>query len=247
MQLLPDANTLVFGTLSLVIVLAMVFVVFTSETSDPRPGAWQSLAPRISVPSNIRTEFLAGIPVHVAAWMTPAFFLGLSPSVLRLQFGLDGGLVTGFTAFLGPFVAAIASFYFARHPARRSTIAGKVLVLVGMVVVVAGVLTTSLPILWLGAVLGGLGFGGAFGGQLRLVVPHIRPQDRAGVFAGIYTVAYLSFGVPVIIAGQLAQRWGLIPTFELYAGVLIAVAALAIVVQAGLGRRASSRTAAVGA
>lgn len=246
-QLLPDANTLVFGTLSLVMVLAMVFVVFTSETSDPRPGAWQSLAPRISVPSNIRTEFLAGIPVHVAAWMTPAFFLGLSPSVLRLQFGLDGGLVTGFTAFLGPFVAAIASFYFARHPARRSTIAGKVLVLIGMVVVVAGVLTTSLPILWLGAVLGGLGFGGAFGGQLRLVVPHIRPQDRAGVFAGIYTVAYLSFGVPVIIAGQLAQRWGLIPTFELYAGVLIAVAALAIVVQAGLGRRASSRTAAVGA
>ncbi|WP_328528291.1 MFS transporter [Nocardioides sp. NBC_00368] len=246
-QLLPDANTLVFGTLSLVMVLAMVFVVFTSETSDPRPGAWQSLAPRISVPSNIRTEFLAGIPVHVAAWMTPAFFLGLSPSVLRLQFGLDGGLVTGFTAFLGPFVAAIASFYFARHPARRSTIAGKVLVLIGMVVVVAGVLTTSLPILWLGAVLGGLGFGGAFGGQLRLVAPHIRPQDRAGVFAGIYTVAYLSFGVPVIIAGQLAQRWGLIPTFELYAGVLIAVAALAIVVQAGLGRRASSRTAAVGA
>ncbi|MFE6510888.1 MFS transporter [Nocardioides sp. NPDC057767] len=246
-QLVPEANTLVFGTLSVVMVLAMVFVVLTSETSDPRPGAWQSLTPRISVPGNIRTEFLAGIPVHVAAWMTPAFFLGLSPSVLRLQFGLDGGLVTGFTAFLGPFVAAIASFYFARHPARRSTIAGKVLVLIGMVVVVAGVLTTSLPILWLGAVLGGLGFGGAFGGQLRLVVPHIRPQERAGVFAGIYTVAYLSFGVPVIIAGQLAQRWGLIPTFELYAGVLIAVAALAIVVQAGLGRRASTRTAAVGA
>lgn len=246
-QFTPVANTLVFGALTLVMVLAIIFVVFTDETSDRRPGVWQSLTPRISVPGNIRAEFLAGIPVHVAAWMTPAFFLGLSPAVLRLHFGLDGGLVTGFTAFLGPFVAAFASFYFAGHPARRSTIVGKALVLVGMVVVVVGVLTTVLPVLWLGAVIGGLGFGGAFGGQLRLVVPHIQPQDRAGVFAGIYTVAYLSFGVPVIIAGQLAPRWGLIPTFEVYAGALIVVAALSIVVQAGLGRRASTRTVAASA
>jgi predicted MFS family arabinose efflux permease len=243
-QFTPAANTLVFGALALVMALAIVFVVLTRETSEPRPGAWRSLTPRISVPRAIRAEFVAGIPVHVAAWMTPAFFLGLSPAVLRLHFGLDGGLVTGFTAFVGPFVAALASFYFARHPARRSTITGKALVLVGMVVVVVGVLSTALPVLWLGAVVGGLGFGGAFGGQLRLVVPHIQPQERAGVFAGIYTVAYLSFGIPVIIAGQLVPRWGLIPTFEAYAGVLIAIAALGIVAQTGLGRRESARAAA---
>lgn len=246
-QFTPIANTIVFGALTLVMALAIVFVALTGETSSRRPGAWRSLTPRISIPGNVRAEFLAGIPVHVAAWMTPAFFLGLSPAVLRLHFGLDGGLVTGFTAFLGPVVAAVSSFYFAGHPARRSTIAGKTLVLLGMVVVVIGVLTTALPVLWLGAVVGGLGFGGAFGGQLRLIVPHIQPEDRAGVFAGIYTVAYLSFGVPVIIAGQLAPRWGLIPTFELYAGALIVIAALSIVVQTGLGRRESTRPAAVSA
>lgn len=246
-QFTPVANTLVFSALAVVMVLAIVFVVFTSETSGPRPGVWRSLTPRITVPSNIRAEFLAGIPVHIAAWMTPAFFLGLSPAVLRLHFDLDGGLVIGFTAFIGPFVAALASFYFARHSARRSTITGKGLVLVGMVVVVIGVLATALPVVWLGAVVAGLGFGGAFGGQVRLVVPHVQPQDRAGVFAGIYTVAYLSFGVPVIIAGQLVPRWGLIPTFELYAGVLIVIAALSIVVQTGLGRRESTRPTAASA
>jgi MFS family permease len=242
-QLTPDASRLVFGVLTAFMVVATVFVVLTPETATKQPGAVRALTPRITVPEHVRREFLAGVPVHVAGWMFPAFFLGLSPAVLRLHFGLDGGLVTGFTAFLGPFSAAVAGFYFGRHPARRSTITGNALVLLGMAVVTVGITATVLPMVWLGAVVGGIGFGGAFGGQLRLIVPHIQPRDRAGVFAAIYTVAYLSFGVPVIIAGQLAPRWGLIPTFELYAGVVIAVAALSIALHATIARRDATRSA----
>jgi hypothetical protein len=111
------------------------------------------------------------------------------------------------------------------------------LVLLGMVVVLVGVTATWLPVVWIGAVLGGAGFGSAFGGQLRLIAPHVAPQERAGVFAGIYTVGYLAFGVPVIAAGQLAPRWGLLATFETYAGVVIGFAAVGLVVQALLARR----------
>ncbi|MEU1200025.1 MFS transporter [Streptomyces sp. NPDC005813] len=231
------ANTLVFGILAGIMLLAIGFVSFTSETATKRPGVGRSLIPRISLPSHIRREFFGGIPVHIAGWMFPAFFLGLSPAVLRLHFGLHGGLVTGFTAFLGPFTAALSGFLFGRHAPRRSTLTGVSLVLAGMVVVLVGVTGTWLPILWIGAVIGGFGFGGAFGGNVRLIAPHVQPQERAGVFAGIYTVAYLSFGIPVIIAGQLAPRWGLIRTFESYAGVVIALAAISIVVQAALARR----------
>jgi len=157
--------------------------------------------------------------------------------VLRLHFGLDGGLVAGFTAFLGPITAAVSSFAFIRYAARPSTLAGMSLTLIGMVVVLVGVAGTWLPVVWIGAVIGGSGFGGAFGGQVRLIAPHVQPHERAGVFAGIYTVAYLSFGIPVIIAGQLAPPWGLIPTFELYAAVVIALAAVGIAIQAFLARR----------
>jgi hypothetical protein len=104
--------------------VAIVFVSFTAETAPGRPGALASLSPRISVPAHLRTEFVAGVPVHIAGWMFPAFFLGLSPAVLRLQFGLEGGLVTGFTAFVGPFTAAVASFAFGRHPARAARSSG---------------------------------------------------------------------------------------------------------------------------
>jgi MFS family permease len=233
----PAPNTVVFGILAGLMLVAIIFVSFTEETATKRPGAMRSLTPRVSLPSHIRREFYAGIPVHISAWMFPAFFLGLGPALLRLHFDLDGGLVAGFTAFLGPFAAAVSGFMFARYAARRATMVGMSLVFLGMVVVLVGVAGIWLPIVWLGAVIGGFGFGGAFGGQVRLIAPFVEPHERAGTFAGIYTVAYLSFGLPVIIVGQLIPRWGLVPAFELYAAAVIALSAVGVVTQAFLARR----------
>ena len=230
------ANTIVFAILTALMLGAVVFVLVTPETGVRRPGARRSLTPTIAVPAPARGEFLASIPVYVAGWMFPAFFLGLSPAVLRLHFGLHGGLVTGFTAFVGPFAAALAGFFFARHDPRRGTLVGLALVLLGMLVVLTGVTATVLPLVWVGALLGGAGFGGTFGGQIRLITPHAGAHERASLFSAVYTVAYLAFGVPVVIAGQLAPRWGLLPTFDSYAAVVITLALVGLAVQ---GARAS--------
>lgn len=231
-RLTPAANTLVFGVLTALMVLAILFVMLTPETGTRRPGARRSLVPNVTVPTGARSEFWAGIPVHVAAWMFPAFFLGLSPAVLRLHFGVDDGLVVGFTAFVGPFAASVAGFAFARYDARRGIVAGLTMVVLGMAVVLAGVLGSALAAVWIGAVIGGAGFGGTFGGQIRLLTPHAGPHERAGLFSAVYTVAYLSFGVPVVVAGLLAPHWGLIPTFETYAAVVIVLALVGVAMQA---------------
>jgi MFS family permease len=235
-QFTPDANTLVFGVLAVVMVAGFAVVALTDETGGTRPGALRSLDPRISVPARARREFLGGLPVHLPGWMLAAFFMGLSPAVLRVQFGLDGGLVAGFTAFLGPFSAAVATVAFGRLTARRTTLSGVVLVLVGMTVVLSGVAGESLPLVWLGGIVGGAGFGASFAGHLRLLGPHVEPHQRAGVFAGVYTAAYLSFGIPAILAGQLATRIGLLPTVEGYGAVVLATALLGVIVQLVLAR-----------
>ncbi|WP_243836621.1 MFS transporter [Paenarthrobacter nitroguajacolicus] len=236
-QFTSDANTLIFAILAVVMVIAVVYVSLTEETVTPRPGAFRSLAPRLGLPASIRREFGAGLPVHIAGWMFPALFLGLSPALLRVQFGLEGGLVAGFTAFLGPFTAALAGFYFTRHPARHSTLAGVSLILAGIIVVLVGISASWLPAIWIGAVLGGVGFGGSFGGQLRLIAPLVEPQQRAGVFAGIYIAAYLAFSIPVVIAGLLVPTWGIILTLQAYAATLLAFAASGVVIQAVRLRR----------
>jgi len=235
-QFTPDANALVFGVLTAMMVVGFGVVMFTVETVAKRPGALRSLDPRISLPAPVRREFLGGLPVHVPGWMLAAFFMGLSPAVLRFEFGLNGGLVAGFTAFLAPFSAAVATVAFGRVAARRTTLIGVSLVLMGMALVLVGVTAEWLSLVWLGGVVGGTGFGASFAGHLRLLAPHVEPHQRAGVFAGVYTVAYLSFGVPAIVAGRLASRIGLLGTVEGYAAVVLATAVVGLVVQASLGR-----------
>lgn len=244
-QFTPDANTLVFGILAAVMVVSFGVVALTGETVTERPGAVRSLDPRISLPAPVRREFRGGLPVHVAGWMLAAFFMGLAPAVLRVQFGLNGGLVAGFTAFLAPFSAAIATLAFGRVAARRTTMIGVSLVLAGMMLVLVGVTAGWLSLVWLGGIVGGTGFGASFAGHMRLLGPHVEPHQRAGVFAGVYTAAYLSFGVPAIVAGQLAIHVGLLRTVDWYAAAVLATAVVGLVVQATLARGDRESVAAV--
>jgi MFS family permease len=229
---LDNANTIVFVVLGIAFTASTAFVHVTRETGASRPGAWASLAPTLSLPGAVRYEFIGAVPGLVGAWMTPAFFLGLAPTILRLHFDLSGGLVSGFTAFLGPFVAAVAGFWFAKRAPRWGTRVGAMLVAAGMALVLVGVLTHLVPLVWLGAVAGGFGFGGTFGGTIRLIAPAIQPHERAATFASLYTVAYLAFGVPVIAAGQLAPHLGLVTTVEIYTATVIVLGVAAALVQA---------------
>jgi hypothetical protein len=235
-QFTPDANTLVFGTLAAVMVVGFGLVALTDETVAPRHGAIRSLDPRISLPGPVRLEFRAGLPVQVPGWMLAAFFMALAPTIVRVEFGLEGGLMAGFTAFVAPFSASVATLAFGRMPARRTVLLGLSCILVGMTLVLVGVTAKWLGPVWLGGMMGGIGFGASFAGHMRLLGPHIEPQQRAGVFAGIYSVAYLSFGLPAIVAGQFVSRIGLLTTVEGYTAVVLATTVVGLAVQASLAR-----------
>ncbi len=65
-----------------------------------------------------------------------------------------------------------------------------------------------------------------WGGALRAITPLAEMHQRAGLFAAVYMVAYLSFGGPAIIAGLLVAPVGLLATVLGY-GMAIIVAASA--------------------
>ncbi len=230
-QFSPKADVVVFTTLAVIMAVGLLVAVFSRETVRPKAGALDSLVPRVSVPRAARAEFAAAAPVQVAAWMLAGLFLGLVPTIVRDIFEIDSGLLNGVTTFAEPAAAAIAGFVLGRLAARRATIAGGIAVAVGAAVIVAGVAFGTFPLLVLGGIIGGAGFGASFSGSLRTLGPLAHPHERAGLFAGVYVVAYLAFGVPSIIVGLLIAPLGLVPVIVGYAVVIVLVAVAGLAAQ----------------
>ncbi|MEU9289984.1 MFS transporter [Streptomyces sp. NPDC048275] len=230
-QFSSHATVIVFSALAVVMAVGTGVAAFSAETVSPRPGAARALIPRVSVPPAARREFLAGIPVHMAAWMLAGLFMGLVPTIIRDLLGLHSGLLNGATAFVEPAAAAVAGLFLGRLTARRTIFVGGAGVLLGTAVIEAGVAAGMLSLLWVGGIIGGVGFGASFSGAIRTIAPLAQPHQRAGLFASVYLVAYLSFGVPAIIAGLLIAPAGLLATVLGYGVVILAVAALGLLAQ----------------
>jgi hypothetical protein len=84
-------------------------------------------------------------------------------------------------------------------------------------------------LLFAGTVLAGTGFGLGFLGALRTLLPVAGPHERAGLMAAFYILSYLSFSLPVILAGVLVNTMGLAVASYWYGGVLILLAAAALI------------------
>jgi MFS family permease len=235
-QFSTAANTIVFTTLSVVMVLGTAVVLFSAETVSREPGAIRSLVPRVAVPAAARREFAAAVPVHVGAWMLAGLFMGLAPTIIRNIFAIDSGLINGLSGFVAPATAAVVGVVMAGFPARRTTLLGGMATLAGGVVITAGVAGGSLTTMLIGELVAGFGFGAAFSGALRLIVPLAAPHQRVGLIAGIYVIAYLAFGVPSIIAGQLAAPFGLQHAVIGDGAAIVVVAALGLFAQRWLAR-----------
>jgi MFS family permease len=230
-QFTRHAALIVFAALAVIMAIGAVVTALSAETVTPRPGAARSLVPHVAVPQAARREFTAAVPVLLGAWMLSGLFLGLAPTIIQDLFGLHSGLLNGATAFVLPEAGAVAGFFLGRLAPRRTTVIGEASILTGTVLIVGGVAAGVLPLLWLGGLIGGAGFGASFSGALRAIAPLVEPHQRAGLFAAVYVVAYLSFGVPAIIAGLLVAPAGLLVTVLGYGAAIIFAASAGLAAQ----------------
>ncbi|MFH8535050.1 MFS transporter [Streptomyces tendae] len=240
-------TSVVFITLSVVLLYGIVSVLAAPETASRRPGALASLRPRLTIPPAARSWFWSLSPLTAAGWMYSGLFLGLAPSFDHQVFHIHDSAANGAVVALQPISAALAGMAFARVTATRATRAGALLILVGALLTITGVGTASLPLVIIGALIGGAGQGAAFGSTLRILGPLADNAHRGGLFAAVYLIAYTAYGVPVLLAGIASDHTGLAPTVTVYGAtvaLLAATAALSLTLRA---RRADSPGTAQGA
>jgi MFS family permease len=228
-QYLPDPARLVYVVLLAVFLAQAVGVLFMAESGTRRPGALSSLRLELALPKAARPALLAAVPALVAVWALAGFYGSLAPSLVRLLAG-SGSFVLG-----GLALSALAGSGSLTVLLVRDTAPNRVMLL-GTAALAAGVGTTlaaisvgSTTAFFAGTVISGVGFGAAFQGALRTVVPLAAAHERAGVLSTLYVVSYLAMGLPAVAGGVLVVHGGgLLTTGREYGGAVIGLALLAM-------------------
>ncbi|MGD8167511.1 MFS transporter [Herbiconiux sp. P16] len=198
----------VFSVLIVILLAGLVFLVIAPETIAHRAGAGRSLAPRLHVPARSRPAFLASSFLNIGVWLTTSLVLGLLPQINRDVFGIHSGIANGGIIALLTGVGAISVVLTRSFTARRSALVSAVTLVAGAAVQATAIATVDVWLFAGGAAIAGVGAGVGFSGYIRLVIQTADPDDRAGVFSAMYVVSYLTFGVPVIIAGLVLSTFG---------------------------------------
>ena len=163
-------------------------------------------------------------PVTIASWALGGFYFSLMPSLVRVATGVTLPVVGGLVVSALTFSGAMAVLSLRNTSARRIFSGGIPALVAGVAITLAGVQTQSVSLMLVGTVVAGIGFGAAFSGAMRTVMPNAEAHERAGLLSAFYVEGYLSFSLPAILTGLLAPIAGLPLAADVYGAVVIVLA-----------------------
>ncbi len=222
---IPHPIDLVFGSLAGLFSLGAILLIFTPESVTRRPGALASIMPRFSIPNSARTEFWRGAPVLITTWSMGGLYLALAPSLIIHAFNMENGIVNGLSITTLSGVGAIAPSLLKRFESPKVAMIGMGSIIIGILLILISLQTSSLGLFFFATALCGIGFGGAFSAIIQTLAPIVGKHERAELFAAIFIVCYLALSVPAMLAGELVKPFGLLLTVKGYV-VLILVTAI---------------------
>jgi MFS family permease len=229
-QYLPGPTSLVYLVLGAIFLLQFAGVLAMPESATRRPGALNSLRPRLNVPARLRGAVLLVIPALVGAWALVGFYGSLAPSLVRTLTSSRAPAIGGLPLFVLACAGVLAVVATQHRTPRTTMVVGTMTLAGGVAVTLHAVGTGSVVELFAGTALAGAGFGATFQGAIRSAMSLTEPSERAGVLSVLYLVCYLAMGVPAVIAGLRAVHGGgILTTTKEYGSCVIVLAAAAAV------------------
>ncbi|EJM88441.1 Major Facilitator Superfamily transporter [Pseudomonas sp. GM74] len=234
----PAPLHLTYWLLLALFVMQALYVWRLPESVSRQAGVWASLRPTLHVPLQARSTLWRVLPLNTALWALGGFYASLAPSLVRTATGSTSNMIGGATVAALTLTGALMIYSMRNRPAGKSLLLGASMMPAGVVMILLGVHSASLPLFFLGTLVAGCGFGSGFLGTLRSLVPLALPHERAGLVSTYYALSYLAFCLPSLLAGNLSRTLGLVVTVDGYGAVLIILALGAL---AGLMRSRSGR------
>ena len=231
LDLTPEPTAAVFGLLVLAFLIVAATVWITPELVPKTRLRRGDLRPRFTVPPHLRRMFTAGVPAIIAGWATNGLFLALGAGLVGSELGGSTHTHAGIVIFALAISGVTASSVLQRRSARTISLYATSALAFGTAVSIGALALGSYPAYVASVAIVGSGFGTAFLGVLRTLMPHTASSERAAVMAVIYTVAYLAFGVPTIVAGLLVPVLTLSGTMTILGAIIIALSLAATVLR----------------
>ena len=229
-QFLPAPTTLVYVVLGLLFLGQLVGVLLMPETVTRQAGAFASLRPQIGVPPALRRPLLLVVPALVGAWALAGFYGALGPTLLRKLTGTSSLALSGIVIFTLAASGAVTVLLTRSRTAQQQLTFGTTLLIVGVSATLFAIAERSVAGFFVATAIAGAGFGSAYQGSVRAVVPLAAAHERAGVLSILYVIAYLAMGLPAVLAGiGCVYGGGVLATANAYGIAVIVLAAAALV------------------
>lgn len=227
MDVTDHAEADVFGALVAAYALFAAVIWLITETAPRHEGVWASLRPRIGVPKTAAKAFWRSAPAVIAGWATGGLYLSLGAPIVRHVFGAKDHVTQAGVIVLLCAAGAIACYVARSRSSREVTLYGTSALAIGTALTLAAIAWSSLPAYLAALTIAGTGFGTCFYGVLRSIVPVVRPDERGELFAALFTLSYLAFGLPTLLAGLCVGAFGLTPTTLGYGALIVVFSAVA--------------------
>ena len=231
----PDPRQLVYVVLLVLSAIEALVLWSMPETAQLRAGAVASLRPHVSVPAQARSVLVRLTPVTIASWALGGFYFSLMPALVRVATGVTLPVVGGLVVSALTLSGALSVLSLRTISPRRILNGGIPALAFGVAVTLAGVHEQLVWLMLLGTVIAGVGFGAAFSGTMRTILPLAKVDERAGLLSAFYVEGYLSFSLPAVLTGFTVPMVGLTVAAYAYGGAVIAMALISMLA-VGLSR-----------
>ncbi|TGS11980.1 MFS transporter [Mesorhizobium sp. M2E.F.Ca.ET.209.01.1.1] len=228
-QYAPWPLRLTFVVYLALLALVALLIWRTRETvSSPGRLVDVSLRPRLSVPDNIRAQFVAPAVTGFGAMALVGFYAALAPSILAQQLHVTNHAEAGGLFFELSIVAAATIVGTARLSARFTMLAALALMIPAVALVVAAQIYASMALMIVATAVCGVAGALGYRGGLQ-VVNQIAPADRrAEVVSAFFICCFCGNALPVIGIGVLSSLANATVASLAFAGMIIVFSPVAL-------------------
>ena len=215
----------------LVVLLAVTILVFlVPETvTESRPSIRDlSIQPRISVPSEIRTQFVAPAVAGFGSMALVGFYAALAPSLLANELHVTSHAVAG-AVFLELAIVVSGTIVATRSLSSRSSmLLALVLMLPSVALIVAAQLATSMALLIVATAACAVAAALGYRGSLQVTNQIAPPNRRAQIVSSYLICAFAGNALPVIGVGVISTFAGPVTASLAFAATIVIFAATAL-------------------